>query len=253
MSLPLSVFEWWQTGTAQPSIPVNNNALRTMISMKSAVSGSVTAQPALSTPSDDGLWYVIPSGATGSQWSTFNVDSCAIFFGGNWYEFIPEDGDIVGIQGTLYEYSPSNGWSVISGGGGGEGVTSVTAGTGIQVNNSDPDNPVVSIDNDVSALATSGSVNIDCSLGDYFTIGMTGNVTAITFSNLPGSNRGATKMIRFTQDSTPRTVAWPASFRWAGGTDGVISTGSGAIDVLAITTFDNGTTWIATLNNGFAA
>ena len=119
MSAPLTTFEWWETGTTQPSIPVNNNALRTMIGMRSAVSDSVTAQPSLSTPTDDGLWYVIPSGATGAQWSTFSQDSCAIFFGGNWYEFTPEDGDIIGIDGVLYTYSGSSGWVSIGGGGGG--------------------------------------------------------------------------------------------------------------------------------------
>lgn len=252
MSLPLSTFDWWESGTTQPSIPVNNNFLRCMISMRSAVSDAVTAQPTLTTPDDDGVWYIIPSGATGSQWSTFAQYSCAIFWGGNWYEFVPQDGDLVSIDCTIYCFSPSNGWTSV-GGGGGSGVASVTGGTGISVNNTDPDNPIVSVDNDVSALSTSGTVNIDCSLGDYFTIALAGDVTSITFSNLPGSGKGATKMVRFTQDSTPRTVAWPASFRWAGGTDGVISTGSGAIDVLAITTFDNGTTWIATLNNAFAA
>jgi hypothetical protein len=128
MSAPLTTFEWWETGTTQPSIPVNNNALRTMIGMRSAVSDSVTAQPSLSTPTDDGLWYVIPSGATGAQWSTFSQDSCAIFFGGNWYEFTPEDGDIIGIDGVLYTYSGSSGWVSIGGGGG--GVSSVNGDTG---------------------------------------------------------------------------------------------------------------------------
>lgn len=106
--------------------------------------------------------------------------------------------------------------------------------------------------NTASALSTSGSVAIDYALGDYFTLALAGNVTALTFSNLPGSGKGATLMIRITQDSTPRTVAWPASFKWAGGVAGVVSTGSGAVDVLAITTFDNGTTWDATLAKAFA-
>lgn len=94
-----------------------------------------------------------------------------------------------------------------------------------------------------------GVVNIDCSLGDYFTLALTANVTSITFSNLPGSGRGASKMVRVTQDSTPRTVAWPASFRWEGAAPSV-STGSGAIDLLALTTFDNGTKWDTTLSKG---
>lgn len=253
MSAPLTEFEWWESGTTQPSIPVNNNALRCMIGMRSAVSDSITAQPSLSTPSDDGLWYVIPIGATGAQWSTFSVDSCAIFFGGNWYEFIPSDGDIISIDCALYCYSGSSGWSAV-GGGGGSGVQSVTGGIGISVDNADPDNPIVSYDNDVTvAVSTSGTLTIDCSSGDYFTHLLDENVTTWSFTNLPGAGKGATKMIRITQDATPRTVAWPASFRWAGGTDGVVSTGSGAIDVLGITTFDNGTTWIATLNNAFAS
>lgn len=104
----------------------------------------------------------------------------------------------------------------------------------------------------VSALATSGSVAIDYALGDYFTLALAGNVSGFTFSNLPGAGKGATLMIRITQDSTARTVAWPASFKWAGGTPGAVSTGSGAVDVLAITTFDNGTTWEATLAKAFA-
>lgn len=105
----------------------------------------------------------------------------------------------------------------------------------------------------VTALATSaGVVNVDCALGDYFTLALSENVTSITFSNLPGAGKGATKFIRITQDATARTVAWPASFKWADGTAGAVSTASGAVDGLAITTTDNGATWLATLSKGFA-
>ena len=104
----------------------------------------------------------------------------------------------------------------------------------------------------VTALATSGSVAVDFALGDYFTLALAGNVSGFTFSGLPGSGKGGSLMIRITQDSTARTVAWPASFKWAGGVAGAVSTASGAIDVLAITTFDNGTTWVATLAKEFA-
>lgn len=132
-------------------------------------------------------------------------------------------------------------------------IETIVAGTGISVDSTDPVNPIVSADNDVTAAtSTSGVLTINCASGDYFTHTLDEDVTSWSITNLPGSGKAATKMIKFTQDSTPRTVAWPASFRWAGGTDGVISTVSGAIDVLAITTFDNGTTWIATLNNAYA-
>jgi hypothetical protein len=111
---------------------------------------------------------------------------------------------------------------------------------------------VASSRNTSTALATSGSVAIDLALGDYFTLALAGNVTTFTFSNLPGSGKGASIMVQITQDSTPRTVGYPASFTWAGGTPGTVSTGSGDVDVLALTTFDNGTTWRATLVNEFS-
>lgn len=105
----------------------------------------------------------------------------------------------------------------------------------------------------VSALSiSSGVVAIDCALGDYFTLALNANVTNITFSNLPASGHGASLMVGITQDSTARTVAWPASFKWAGGAAGAVSTGGGAKDLLAITTLDAGTTWRATIAKAFA-
>lgn len=106
--------------------------------------------------------------------------------------------------------------------------------------------------NAVTALATSGSVAIDYDLGDYFTLALAGNVSTFTFSNLPGAGFGASLMIRITQDSTPRTVGWPGSFEWEGGTPPSVSTGSGVVDLLAITTFNNGTSWQATLVQDFS-
>jgi len=97
----------------------------------------------------------------------------------------------------------------------------------------------------------SGVVDIDYSDGDYHTLALTANVASITFSNLPGSGKAATLMVLITQDSTPRTVAFPSSFKWEGSAPSV-STASGAKDLLAITTFDNGTTWHATLSKGRA-
>jgi hypothetical protein len=110
-----------------------------------------------------------------------------------------------------------------------------------------------SIAEPVTALTpVSGVVTINCSLGDYFTLAPTANVTSIVFTNLPAAGKAQTIMVSFTQDSTARTVTWPASFKWAGGTAGAVSTGSGAIDVLALTTFNQGTTWNATLAKAFA-
>jgi hypothetical protein len=105
----------------------------------------------------------------------------------------------------------------------------------------------------VTALSiASGVVDIDCSLGDYFTLTLTANVTSITFSNLPASGFAMTKMVRIVQGAGPYTVAWPASFKWEGGVAGTVSTANGAVDVIAITSFDQGTTHNVTLAKAWA-
>lgn len=224
MSKPLLPFTFWVQGT-DPEVPWNDNALRSIILGGKDVNNATTAQPTLTSPADDGKAYIIQSTHTGAQWASFTPKSVAIFYGGGWYEFTPVEGARISIGGASYIYT-SGVWT---------SATSATAR------------------NTVSALATSGSVAIDYALGDYFTIALAGNVSGFTFSNLPGSGKGASLMIRFTQDATPRTVAWPASFKWSAAAGvGSVSTPSGSVDVLAITTFDNGTTWDATLAKAFA-
>lgn len=112
---------------------------------------------------------------------------------------------------------------------------------------------VVTARNTVSAVTSSaGAAEIDYALGDYFTLALSENITALTFDNLPGAGKGCTVMVEITQDATARTITWPASFTWADGSAGVLSTAAGAKDVLALTTFDNGTSWRATLAKAFA-
>ena len=219
--LPLAV---WAEGTLQNDIPANDNALRNEAMSRPCLG---VADDAAGGDAEGDVWIVgdTPAGA----FATFDEDDIAIFDGAGWHAWAPVGGlrlvvaDVRKVyDGAAWIDDPS-----IGGGGGSDRST-------------------------VSALATSGSVAVDFSLGDYFTLALAGNVSGFTFSGLPGSGKGGSLMIRITQDSTARTVAWPASFKWAGGVAGAVSTASGAIDVLAITTFDNGTTWDATLAKEFA-
>ena len=134
------------------------------------------------------------------------------------------------------------------------GIESIVAGTNVTVDNTDPKNPVVSSlpgRDIISFFFAAGSLTLDAHT-EYFNIQLGGDITDFLFVNLPGASRATTLLIKFVQDSTPRTVTWPASFKWAGGTAGAVSTAAGAVDILALTTFDNGTTWQASLANGFA-
>lgn len=95
-----------------------------------------------------------------------------------------------------------------------------------------------------------GVLTVDLSASDYFQIYITENITSIVFTNLPGSLKPSTKMFEIFQDPfTPYTVAWPASFKWEGAAP-VVSNTANAVDILAITSFDNGTTWHGTLSKG---
>lgn len=97
----------------------------------------------------------------------------------------------------------------------------------------------------VSVLSiASGVVNIDCHLGDYFTLALTANVTSITFSNLPASGKAQTISIRMRQDGTgSRTVALPSSFKATGGSDTAVQSAANAYTLIVLTTFDQGTRW----------
>lgn len=97
----------------------------------------------------------------------------------------------------------------------------------------------------VSVLTISaGVVNINCALGDFFTLSLTANVTSITFSNLPAAGKGVSLSVRIRQDGTgSRTVALPANFKATGGSDTAVQSAANAYTLLVITSFDQGTRW----------
>ena len=112
---------------------------------------------------------------------------------------------------------------------------------------------LLSLDRRTITEATSASnvLTVDCSLGDYFFTELTENITTLDLTDVP-VGRGVTIVLQITQDATARTFAWPASFLWPAGAAGAISTAAGAIDLLTMTTYDGGTTWMVTLAKGFA-
>lgn len=213
------------TNMLAPDLPVN----RDLQVLDAVAFGCRVEEIGLTTPpttvtADIGKAWIVGASATG-RWATHD-DAVAVCISPLTDHFIEaQEGMEVWDKDTggFYLYD-SGTWTLIATG-------------------ADP-SPNVSV-----LTPASGVVTIDCSLGDYFTLAPTANVTSIVFTNLPGSGKGATKMVRFTQDTTARTVAWPSSFRWEGAAPSV-STASGSVDVLAITTFDNGTKWDATLSKG---
>lgn len=101
--------------------------------------------------------------------------------------------------------------------------------------------------NATTLSSTSNSVAWDAGANQCATLTLTENTTVAAPSNL---RDGATYALKIIQDSTPRTVAWNAVFKWAGGTAPTISTGSGAVDIL--TFYSDGTSMYGTYSQDFS-
>lgn len=100
----------------------------------------------------------------------------------------------------------------------------------------------------VTVTQSSGTVTLDLAQGNFFEFTLTENVTGWTFSNLASSGTASSWIIKITQHaSSAKTVAYPSSIKWAGGTDHVMSTATGAIDIVSMFTIDGGTTIYANI------
>jgi len=101
----------------------------------------------------------------------------------------------------------------------------------------------------VSTNNTSGAAaTLDLENGNVFDLTLTANCT-ITLSNPPASGTAGSFTLIARQDATgSRTITWPASVKWAGGTAPTLTTTASAVDILTFTTVDAGSNWF-----GFSA
>ena len=93
-----------------------------------------------------------------------------------------------------------------------------------------------------TALSAAATVDIDLEDGNVFTLTADQNTT-FTFSNPSPTGKSCAFTLIWTQDSSDRTIAWPASVDWAGGSAPDVTSGSGKIDVYTFFTLDAGTIW----------
>lgn len=115
------------------------------------------------------------------------------------------------------------------------------------------------VDGSAPALATGGGVetlnamgsgsgtrSINLASGNVVSATLSGNTT-FTFTGATAST-ACSFGLYLTQDGTGnRTVTWPGSVKWAGGTAPTLSTAASAVDVLVFETINGGTTWYGSL------
>ena len=94
-----------------------------------------------------------------------------------------------------------------------------------------------------TASAGSGTVTLDLTNGNVFQHTASGGNVEFAFSNPPGTGKGGSFTLKWIQDSSNRTITWPASVDWAGGSAPSVTSGSAKVDVYTFFTVDGGTIW----------
>ena len=90
--------------------------------------------------------------------------------------------------------------------------------------------------------SSSNAATLNLRDGDNFVHDLTENVT-YTFSNPGSSGTVSAFSLKVIQGATARTITWPSSVDWAGGTAPTLSTANDAVDVFVFFTHDGGTTY----------
>jgi hypothetical protein len=90
-----------------------------------------------------------------------------------------------------------------------------------------------------------GVLTLNATTGNVFAISLNSNISTITMSGAPAGGTAYGMTVAFTADGTARSIAWPASFRWAGGTAPTLTATANKVDIFVFVTWDGGSTWYA--------
>ena len=94
-----------------------------------------------------------------------------------------------------------------------------------------------------NASSGNGTVTLDIENGNVFQHTASGGNVTFAFSNPSASGKSCAITLKWIQDSSDRTITWPGSVDWAGGSAPDVTSGSGKVDVYTFFTVDAGTTW----------
>jgi len=124
-----------------------------------------------------------------------------------------------------------------------------TGGTGaIDVNRNTIQEATLKFYNETTSAPTisAGTLTLDLSAAQVFTVSLNANVTTLTISNTPATaSRSIGFTLILTADGTARTVTWGAAVLWPAGTSPTLTSTNGKKDVFSLVTTDGGTTWLA--------
>lgn len=95
-----------------------------------------------------------------------------------------------------------------------------------------------------TVAASTAATALDLEAGNVKQVTLSANTT-FTFANPAAAGEASSLSVILIQDATgSRTVTWPASVKWAGGTAPMLTTTANRADVLTFLTVDGGTNWL---------
>ena len=100
------------------------------------------------------------------------------------------------------------------------------------------------IETKTAPAISSGTLTLNCSLGNVFAVSLNAAITTLTISNIPTTGNAFGITLAFTMDGTARAVTWGAAIKWSGSAPTLTSTNN-KVDIFVLTTWDGGTTWYA--------
>jgi len=99
-----------------------------------------------------------------------------------------------------------------------------------------------------SPSISSNVLTLNVENGNHFAVSLDANVTTLTLSNPTASGDLCAITVWLKQDGTGgRTVAWPASIKWAGGTAPTVTSTANRTDIFVFMTKDGGTSWAGSI------
>lgn len=226
-----------------------------------------TAAPAVTDDSDDGY-------AVGSLWIDVTADNAYILVDSTVGAAVWQQIDGGGGGMTSFDVDADTGTAETVADG---NTLTIAGGTGIDTSVGATDTVTIAIDSTVATLTgtqtltnktlemgdnvieraemkdysetlvtdtDSGATHtIDVSTGNHHALTLTANCT-LTFSNPSPTGKACSFTLRVIQDGTgSRTLTYPASVDWAGGSAPTLTTDASAVDFLTFLTYDAGTTW----------
>lgn len=104
----------------------------------------------------------------------------------------------------------------------------------------------------LQTISAAASTAIDLTSGNVVQLDQAVNITTFTFNNPPASGTfGGLTIIRVKDNSgTARTIVWPTSVDWPGGTAPTLTQTALAVDIFVFFTIDGGTRWHGAMVSG---